>query len=55
MIVEEVEEKVNESKEIEQRPNKLIIGLCIVAIIAIVTMMVLVATGVVGPGFKGIK
>ena len=46
----EKNKKIETKQEIAQRPNKLVIGLCILAIIALATMMVLVASGVVGPG-----
>ena len=46
----EKNKKIETKQEIAQHPNKLVIGLCILAIIALATMMVLVASGVVGPG-----
>ena len=46
----EKNEKIETKQEVTQRPNKLVIGLCILAIVVLVTMMTLVASGVVGPG-----
>ena len=46
----EKNKKIETKQEIAQHPNKLVIGLCVLAIIALATMMILVASGVVGPG-----
>ena len=46
----EKNEKIETKREVTQRPNKLVIGLCILAIVTLATMMILVTSGVVGPG-----
>ena len=46
----EKNEKIETKQEVARHPNKLIIGLCILAIIALAAMMILVTSGVIGPG-----